>query len=297
MPLYQLGFVQHGTAIEGDLENSITSLFRLIDQAVTDISRAEGLSPSQVRLRQPLHSCVVVCKMDVFVVVSVQNTGGGFRQLFLNWSDISRATLETTIPHIEQELEFEGAFGFQFKRAVLDGTEEEQQSQAVRIAREHVHEEAMASEKAKRLVRLNPIFQGREFALNDRMAFVLSPFTDHFDAVYADHIKPVVERCGLSCLRADDIYGNQPIIEDIWRYTNEARIVVAELTGRNPNVLYETGIAHTVGKDVILVTQSLEDVPFDLRHIRCVVYEFTPRGTQRFEEQLQETILNLLGAG
>ena len=297
MPLVQYGFVNHGTAIEDDLENRITSLFRLIDQAVTDISRAEGLSPSQVRLRQPLHSCVVVCKADVFVVLSVQNTDGSFRKLFLDWSEISHATLESTIPHIEQKLEFEGAFGFQFRRAVLEGTEEEQQSQAAQIAREHVHEEAMASEKAKRLVRLNPIFQGREFALNDKMAFVLSPFTDHFDAVYVDHVRPVVERCGLSCLRADDIYGNQPIIEDIWRHTNEARIVVAELTGRNPNVLYETGIAHTVGKDVILVTQSLEDVPFDLRHIRCIVYEFTPRGTQRLEEQLQKTIRNVLSAG
>ena len=58
-------------------------------------------------------------------------------------------------------------------------------------------------------------------------------------------------------MRADDIYDNRPIIEDVWRCTNEARILIAELTGRNPNVFYETGIAHTVGKEVILITQSL----------------------------------------
>ncbi len=233
---------------------------------------------------------------DVFVILSIQQTAGTFRKLFLDWSNISRARLETTVPHIEQELEFEDAFGFQFKRSVLEGTDEEQQSAADRIAREHVREETIALEEAKRLVRLNPIFQGREFTLDDTMAFVLSPFAEHFDAVYSDHIKPVVQGCGLICSRADDIYGNRPIIEDIWRYTNEARLVVAELTGRNPNVLYETGIAHTVGKDVILITQSLDDVPFDLRHIRCITYDFTPRGTQRLEEQLRETILNVLSA-
>ncbi len=48
--------------------------------------------------------------------------------------------------------------------------------------------------------------------------------------------------------------------------------LVADLTGRNPNVMYEVGIAHTVGKPVIMVTQDIDDVPFDLRALRCVVY-------------------------
>ena len=98
----------------------------------------------------------------------------------------------------------------------------------------------------------------------------------------------------LKCLRADDIYDNRPIIEDIWRCTNEARILIAELTGRNANVFYETGIAHTIGKEVILISQSMEDVPFDLKHLRCIVYEYTPRGIANLEENLKNTVLNVL---
>ena len=95
-------------------------------------------------------------------------------------------------------------------------------------------------------------------------------------------------------MRADDIYDNRPIIEDIWRYTNEAGILIAELTGRNPNVFYETGIAHSVGKEVILITQSMDDVPFDLKHLRCTVYEYTPRGVATLEQNLRNTMLNVL---
>ena len=125
--------------------------------------------------------------------------------------------------------------------------------------------------------------------------FVLSPFQDTFNTIYGDHIRPTIEKVGgLRCLRADDIYDNRPIIEDIWRYINESTILISELTGRNPNVFYETGIAHTVGKEVILITQSMDDVPFDLKHLRCIVYDYTPRGIQNLEGNLMSTILQIL---
>ena len=131
--------------------------------------------------------------------------------------------------------------------------------------------------------------------LDESLIFVLSPFTEMFSTIYEDHIKPTVESLGkLRCIRADDIYDKRPIIEDIWQCIVKSRIVVAELTGRNPNVFYETGIAHTVGKEVVLLTQSLSDVPFDLRHLRCVVYEYTPRGMSGLETTLKKTILNIL---
>ena len=89
-------------------------------------------------------------------------------------------------------------------------------------------------------------------------------------------------------------YDNQSIIEDIWKRINEAKILISELTGRNANVFYETGIAHTIGKEVILITQSMEDVPFDLRHLRCIVYEYTPRSIKNFEDDLKNTVLSIL---
>ena len=126
---------------------------------------------------------------------------------------------------------------------------------------------------------------------------VLAPFEEPFNTIYRDHIIPSVESIQrLKCLRADDIYDNRPIIEDIWRCTNEARMLIAELTGRNANVFYETGIAHTIGKEVIFITQSMEDIPFDLKHLRCIVYEYTPRGIGLLEQNLKNTVLSILAS-
>jgi hypothetical protein len=69
-----------------------------------------------------------------------------------------------------------------------------------------------------------------------------------------------------------------------------AQIVVADCTGRNPNVFYELGMAHTIGKTTLLMTQDLEDIPFDIRHLRRIEYTFTPRGAKVMEEQLRSAI-------
>ncbi len=146
-----------------------------------------------------------------------------------------------------------------------------------------------------RTTRFTPIFQGRDFTLDDSLVFVLAPFSEPFDGIYQDHIKPTVESiAGLRCRRADDIYDNRSIMEDIWRSINEARIIIAELTGRNPNVFYETGVAHTVGKEVILLAQSMDDVPFDLRHIRHIRYDNTYRGILTLQSDLKNTIETIL---
>lgn len=131
--------------------------------------------------------------------------------------------------------------------------------------------------------------------IDDSLVFVLSSFSEPYNTIYTDHIKPTVESINkLKCFRADNIYGKKPIIEDIWEKINEAKIIISELTERNPNVFYETGIAHTVGKEVILITQNIDDIPFDLRHLRCIVYDYTPRGSKTLETNLENPIESLL---
>jgi hypothetical protein len=75
-----------------------------------------------------------------------------------------------------------------------------------------------------------------------------------------------------------------------------ARLIVADCTDRNPNVFYEIGLAHTIGKPTILLTQKSEDVPFDLRHWRHIAYQLTPRGMKEFETKFKETVQTVLSA-
>lgn len=140
------------------------------------------------------------------------------------------------------------------------------------------------------------IFGDVDIQLEEDLCFVLMPFGDDMlQQVYEVHIKPTVERVGLQCKRADDILGPTPIMEDIWKGISGARVVLAELTGQNPNVFYELGLCHAIGKDAILLAQDIKWVPFDVRHRRTIIYTPTPRGCKQLEEVLGKTLEALSG--
>ena len=67
----------------------------------------------------------------------------------------------------------------------------------------------------------------------------------------------------------------------------------ATAVGRNPNVFYETGIAHTLGREVILITQSESDIPFDLRHLRYVAYLNNSEGRETLGQRLGPRLSDL----
>jgi hypothetical protein len=103
--------------------------------------------------------------------------------------------------------------------------------------------------------------------------FVVMPFHSLFDAEYQRVIQPAIEDVGLTCIRGDEIYSPSPIHQGIWNSIRQARLVVAELSGRNPNVMYEVGLAHAIGKPIVMLTRNEEDVPFDLRSVKYIYYK------------------------
>lgn len=103
--------------------------------------------------------------------------------------------------------------------------------------------------------------------------FVLMPFGGWFDVYYKDVYAPAIKAAGMEPVRADDLFQSGSVMEQVWREIDDAKVLLAELTGRNANVFYELGCAHVRVKPVVLVTGSLDDVPFDLRHLRVVQYD------------------------
>jgi Hsp70 protein len=156
---------------------------------------------------------------------------------------------------------------------------------------------ALASDETARSPKsttLGKIFGGGDFTLDSSLCFVLMPFASKFQAIYEDHIRRIVTDAGLSSQRADEIASTNMITWDIWERLNTARFVIADLTDRNSNVFYEVGLAHAISKEVILLTQSMGDIPFDLQSLRFIVYEFTPRGMLVFEKKLRTAIASVL---
>lgn len=102
--------------------------------------------------------------------------------------------------------------------------------------------------------------------------FTIMPFGGWFDEYYESIYCPAIEAAGLKPCRADDLYRPSTIVTDIWSYTQSSKLVLADLSGKNPNVFYELGLAHALAKPAILVTEAIDDVPFDLRALRVLEY-------------------------
>lgn len=131
---------------------------------------------------------------------------------------------------------------------------------------------------------------------SSNLCFVLMPFSKPFDDVYRAVIAPAVRQAGLEGMRADEMFAPGSIMEQIRSAIQQSRLCVADLTGRNPNVLYELGIAQTLGKPCILLTQDMDDVPFDVRQYRVIQYNLQPTTLDRAQTDLVRSIMMALGA-
>jgi len=102
--------------------------------------------------------------------------------------------------------------------------------------------------------------------------FVLMPFREEFDDVY-DVVKSTCREFELDCLRADEIDRPGQITDQIIESIKQADAIIADLTGSNPNVMYELGVAHSLDKPAIMINQSVERSPFDVAGMRQIVYD------------------------
>ena len=109
--------------------------------------------------------------------------------------------------------------------------------------------------------------------VDDKLCFVPMPFHKPFNGNYEHIIKKAVRAPDLEPLRADEIYDIKSLIWGVWEHIWRARIVIADVTGRNPNVNYELDLCHSLGAPTILILQKMENVPVDYQHRRCIVYQ------------------------
>ena len=137
------------------------------------------------------------------------------------------------------------------------------------------------------------VFSIPDGEVEDDLVAVMMPFAG-FDGVYSA-IKSACVDARLRCLRADDIWDHSAIIQDIFSLIYRAKIVVVDFSHKNPNVMYETGIAHTLGKTVVPIAQNIHDIPSDMVHHRALIYLNNGEGLKTLASQLTNK-LRTIGA-
>lgn len=126
-----------------------------------------------------------------------------------------------------------------------------------------------------------------EKALDTSLVTAMMPFRPDFDDV-RETMRQACVNTGRTLKAADDIWESSVLIQDVINLIATSCMVIVDFTGKNPNVFYETGVAHALGKEVIPITQSLDDVPFDLRHHRVLRYDNNADGRVQLQAKLEE---------
>ena len=145
---------------------------------------------------------------------------------------------------------------------------------------------------ARRIVFSPSVFRVPDGGVNYSLVSAMMPFSSGFTGIY-DSIKSAVASAGLTCKRADDLWDDSTVIQDIFSLIFQSYIVVCDFTGKNPNVFYEAGLAHALGKHVVPITQSDDDIPFNLRHHRYIQYLNNSEGRDDLESKLVDRFKTL----
>jgi len=285
-----------GGNLSSDLSQKIGVLLDEFLESIQAEVRIRKLRSAVVRSMLPC-SVIIILDADTLWVAAQKQAGMpstnslDFRQ--------ARFPAEEIYTAAKWEFGLDHPFVIAFPASLIDVSKEERQAALDAIAKSHVESELQRVNAEMNTIQINPIFGPAQYKVDGRLAFVLMPFTAELTDIYQTVVKPTVEKqefC-LVCKRADDIKSNRAIIQDIWKSICEARIIIADMSNLNPNVMYELGIAHTIGKETILLYQKTNQelrFPFDLSHIRRIEYENTMPGAKALERELSLTLSNVL---
>lgn len=129
------------------------------------------------------------------------------------------------------------------------------------------------------------IFKLPKNTIDHTLVSVMMPFSKDFEDVY-DAIRSACASADFRCQRVDEVWNHSEIVQDIFELIFTSYIVIADFSQRNPNVFYEIGIAHALGKEVIPIAQCIGDIPFDLHHHRVLLYDNNREGRENLRGRL-----------
>lgn len=136
------------------------------------------------------------------------------------------------------------------------------------------------------------VFAIPDGSIETDLVAVMMPFSPDFGDVFTA-INAACKSAKMRCLRADSIWEDSTFIQDIFALIYRAQVVVVDFTGRNANVMYETGIAHTLGKTVVPITQTNNDIPSNMSHHRALKYLANSEGLKSLTEQFSKRIVHV----
>ncbi|TGM74344.1 hypothetical protein [Leptospira bouyouniensis] len=127
----------------------------------------------------------------------------------------------------------------------------------------------------------------------EKAIFIIMPFRDSFEDVWKGAIEKSVTAIHYTPIRADLINRSSNITDDIIESIKASKLVIVDVTDFNPNVMFELGYAYALDKPHIIISQTVENLPFDIRNIRTILYKNTWTGIETLRQKLNEYLKEL----
>jgi hypothetical protein len=194
-------------------------------------------------------------------------------------------TLEKANANAQWEFGFEDPFVIQFPASLLEENPAQRRAALERIAHDHIESEFIRFISLLSLVRTRPIFGPAPGPADGETALLLLPLKGAQE-MNQQIIISAAERLGWNCLVPEDIREGKAAVRALWNSVNQSRVTIADLTGEDPAVTYALGIAHTVGRDTILIYPKGSKLLTDIPRTRRIEYEDGEEGRKNLEEQL-----------
>lgn len=281
--------------LDSELRGKLNEFLPLYTNILKEIIIENGKNYKDYRFFKPHHLAVISLPETIIFALDTTNAVTFLSAFFC--FKLEKQDYRQVIPSIlANTFNLYDCYYFEFDKKLFENSTPDREVLIRQKVREYWELETELLNKEAGILNISPkVFTNKNFTVKENYCFVLMPFEESLKEIYEESIKQAVVKAGMICERADDIFHNNSIMEVIWTKICSAEIIIADLTGRNPNVFYEVGIAHTLGKEVILLTQSEDDVPFDLRHIKYIKYTMTAWGQKALTNELELTIKSIKG--
>jgi len=233
-----------------DLIDKVDGLFDQFMGIVDNLVEERKIQRGVVRSQNPSSIVAVLDKATLYILA--QHHAGALSTMYTYHPD-KQISERTALSSARWEFGYEDPFMIVFPAVILDESERGRRDILRVIALAHVESEVQRALNLMSLMQIRPLFGHASYIVDDRLASVLVPLTDEGDDLYDEAVKPALERAGLISRRALEFGEDEDKLKAIWRDLCRSRMVVADLTGTDPLVMYELGIAHAVGKESLVL--------------------------------------------
>jgi hypothetical protein len=258
----------------------------LVDALVEDRHLQKGIARSQL----PCSVAAIVDRDHLNVIAQFRPENRFFTYIYKPYMAISSQKAKTSG---QWEFGFEDPFVIQIPTLLLDESSEQRQQELQKIASDHIDSEFLRFQGSVSLLRGRPIFGPSPPVANARLALILLSSGQSKEENY-EAILRAVETCGAEASLPEDIRSGKAAVRDLWESINESRIVIADLTGPDPGVMYALGMAHAIGKDTVLIYPKGSKYLVDIPRTNGIEYEDSDSGRERLKIDLTKLLVKMV---